>query len=94
MALSLYIYTTALHWVPIPMPMPTHTHGFWVGMGAILLFMGFGWAWVLCIPASSSISESNFSDAGNTLTNKHFGLKPHYKKPVFFFMFQKTRKNV
>jgi hypothetical protein len=37
----------------------THAHGFWVGMGEILLFMrGHGWALVLCIPASSSKSES------------------------------------
>jgi hypothetical protein len=34
-----------------------------------------GWASVLCIPASNSKSESNFSDAANTLTNKHSGLK-------------------
>ena len=55
------------------MPMPTHTHGFWVGMGVMLLFMGgHGWASVLCIPASSSKSESNFSDAGNTLTKKRW----------------------
>ena len=30
---------------------------------------------VLCIPASSSKSESKYSDAGNTLTKKHSGLK-------------------
>jgi hypothetical protein len=42
-----------------------------VGMGMILLFMGgHEWASVLCIPASTSKSESNFSDAGNTLTKK------------------------
>jgi len=53
-------------------------HGLaWVGMGAILLFMGgHGWALVLCIPASSSKSESNFSDAWNMLTKKRSGLKP------------------
>jgi hypothetical protein len=37
---------------------------------------GHGWAWVLCIPASNSKLESNFSDAGNTLTKKCSGLKP------------------
>jgi hypothetical protein len=59
------------------MPMPAHAHGFWVGMGAMLLFMGgHGWALILCIPTSSSKSESNFSDAGNTLTNKCSGVKP------------------
>ena len=59
------------------MPMPTHAHGFWVGVGAMLLFMGGrGWASVLCIPASSSKSESNFSAAGNTLIKNHSGLKP------------------
>ena len=64
----------SLHWVSIPMS--THVHGFWVGMGAMLLFMGgYGWASVLCIPASSSKSESNFSDARNTLTKKRSGLK-------------------
>ena len=31
---------------------------------------------ILCIPASSSKSECNFSDAGNTLTAKRNGLKP------------------
>jgi hypothetical protein len=55
----------------------THAHEFWVDMGAMLLFMdGHGWASVLCIPASSSKSESNFSDAGNMLTKKCSGLKP------------------
>ena len=69
------LWSRALHWVPIPMP--AHAHGFWVGMGAMLLFMGGrGWAWVLCILASSSKSESNFSDARNTLTKKHSGMKP------------------
>jgi hypothetical protein len=62
-----------LHWVP----MSTYSHGFWVGMGVILLFMcGHGWASVLCIRASISKSESNFSDAGNMLTKKRSGLKP------------------
>jgi hypothetical protein len=36
---------------------------------------GHGWAYVLCILASNSKSESNFSDAGNILTKKRFGLK-------------------
>jgi hypothetical protein len=67
------------------MPMPIHTHGFWVGMGAMLLFMGgHGWALVLCIPASSSKSESNFSDAGNMLTKKRSGLKPSTMNDFLF----------
>jgi hypothetical protein len=85
----------AIRWVPIPMPMPTHTHEFWVGMGAMLLFMvgmgailvfmgGHGWASVLCIPASGSKSESNFSDAGNTLTKKRSGLKPAIVNDLLF----------
>ena len=63
-----------------------HAHGFWVGMGVMLLFMGehgcdiiiHGWAvgTGLCIPASNSKLESNFSDAWNTLTKKRSGLKP------------------
>jgi hypothetical protein len=54
-----------------------HVHGFWVGMGAMLLFMdGHGWASVLSIPASNSKSESNFSDARNTIIKKRSGLKP------------------
>jgi hypothetical protein len=57
----------ALHWVPIPMPMPTHTHG---------ILGGHGWASVVYIPASNSKLESNFSDAGNTLTKKRSRLKP------------------
>ena len=72
--------------------MGAHTHGFWVGMGAMLLFMGghgcdiivHGWALVLCIPASGSKSESNFSDVGNTLTKKHSGLKPPTVNNLFF----------
>jgi hypothetical protein len=32
---------------------------------------------ILCIPAASAISECNFSDAGNTLTNKHNRLQPY-----------------
>ena len=56
-------YTSRIVWPrtrALPMPM-----GFWVGMGSILL----------CIPASNSRSESNFSVARNTLTKKHSGLK-------------------
>jgi hypothetical protein len=61
-------------------------HGWaWVGMGAILLFMGgHGWASVLCILASNSKSESNFSDARNTLTKKRFGLKPTTMNDLLF----------
>jgi hypothetical protein len=59
--------------------------GFWVGMGAMLLSMGgHGWASVLCIPAFSSKLESNFSDAGNTLTKKHSGLKPSTVNDLLF----------
>jgi hypothetical protein len=69
-----------------------HTHGFWVGMGAMLLFMGghgcdiivHGWTLVLCIPASSSKSESNFSNAGNTLTKKSSELKPTTVNDLLF----------
>ena len=39
---------------------------------------------VLCILASNSKAESNFSDAGNTLTNKRFGLKPTIVNGLFF----------
>jgi hypothetical protein len=35
-----------------------------------------GWALFLCILASNSKSESNFSDAKNTLVKKRSGLKP------------------
>ena len=53
-----------------------HAHRFWVGMGAMLLFMGgHGWASLLCIPASSFKSESDFLDAENTLTKKRSRLK-------------------
>jgi hypothetical protein len=86
------VYTRALHWVPMPMPMPTHAHGFWVGMGAMLLFMGgHGRASVLCITASNSKSESNFSDAGNTLTKKGSGLKP---MTVNDFLFVQSNQNL
>jgi hypothetical protein len=43
-----------------------------------------GWASVLCIPASNSKSESNFSDAENTLTKKRFGLKPATVNDLLF----------
>jgi hypothetical protein len=47
-----------------------------VGTGAILLFMGgHGWASILCISASNSKLESNFSDAGNTQNKKRSRLK-------------------
>ena len=70
------IHTSALHLVPIPMPMSTHTHGFWASIGSMLLFMGgHGWASILYILGSIFKAESNFSDAGNMLTKKRFGLK-------------------
>jgi hypothetical protein len=69
--MTLEVCCIALHWVPIPMP------------------MGFGWAWVryycscvgmgghwFCASILASKSESNFSDAGNTLNKKRYGLKP------------------
>ena len=49
-------------------------HGFWVGKGSILL----------CIPTSNSESESNFSDAGNTLVKKRSGLKPKTVNDLLF----------
>ena len=98
---KVYVVTRALHWVPIPMPMlmPTHAHRFWVGMGVMLLFMGghgcdiivHGWASILCIPTSSSKSESNFLDAGNTLTKKRFGLKP---TTVNDFLFVRSKQDL
>ena len=39
---------------------------------------------VLCIPASNSKSESNFTDARNTLTKKHSGLKPAIMNDLLF----------
>ena len=39
---------------------------------------------VLCIPASNFKSESNFSDARNTLTKKHSGLKPTIVNDILF----------
>jgi len=67
-------------------------------MGAMLLFMGghgcdiivHGWAWVgigfvhPCIPASNSKSESNFSDAWNTLTKKRSKMKPTIVNDLLF----------
>jgi hypothetical protein len=69
-----------------------HAHGFWVGMGAMSLFMGrHGWASVLCIPASSSNLESNFSDAGNMLTKKRSGPKPG---TVYDFLFVRSNQDL
>ena len=54
----------------------THAHSCpWVLGGHGCNVIVHEWASVLCIPASSSKSESNFSDVGNTLTKKHSGLK-------------------
>ena len=39
---------------------------------------------VLCIPASISKSESNFSNAGNMLTKKRSGLKPMIVDDLLF----------
>ena len=39
---------------------------------------------VLCIPSSNSKSESNFTDAGNTLTKKCFGLYPTLANDLLF----------
>ena len=39
---------------------------------------------VLCIPASNSKLESNFSDARNTITNKRSGLKPTIVNNLLF----------
>ncbi|KAH9117441.1 hypothetical protein LEN26_012694 [Aphanomyces euteiches] len=39
---------------------------------------------ILCIPASSAMSENNFSDAGNTLTKKRNRLKPRVLNDVLF----------
>jgi hypothetical protein len=62
-----------------------HAHGCWVGMGAMLLFMGgHGWASVLCIHVSNSKSESNFSDAENTLTKNRSGSKPTILNDLLF----------
>ena len=62
-----------------------------MGMGAILMFMGgHGWALVLYIPASNSKSESNFSDAGNTLTKKCSRLMPTTMNDLYLFDPTKT----
>jgi hypothetical protein len=45
---------------------------------------GRRWTSVLCIPASSSKSESSFSDVGNTLTKKRSGLKPTTMNDLLF----------
>ena len=45
-------------------------------MHTALLIMACVAQSVLCIPASSSMSECNFSDAGNTITKKQNMLAP------------------
>jgi hypothetical protein len=69
----IWIHIRALHWVSIPMPM-----GSWFEWAWVRCY----WASVLCIPASSSKSESNFSDAGNTLTKRRSWLKPTTKNDL------------
>ncbi len=39
---------------------------------------------ILCIPASSSMSECTFSSAGNTRSNKHSGLHPSTLNALLF----------
>jgi hypothetical protein len=66
----------------------------WVSCGHGCDTIVHGWAWapimsgvarsILCIPASSSKSESNFSDGGNTLTKKHSRLKPTTMNDLLF----------
>lgn len=46
---------------------------------------------ILCIPASSSKSENNFSDAGNTITDKRNRLKP---KTVDALMFIRSNSDL
>jgi hypothetical protein len=58
-----HVWRASKPYIGYPYPCPwVRCYCSWVGMG------GHGWVSVLCIPASSSKSESNFSDAGNTLT--------------------------
>ena len=62
-----------------------HAHPYpWVLGGHGCDIIVHGWASVLCIPASNSKSESNFSDAGNTLTKKRSGLKPTTMNDLLF----------
>ena len=69
----------------LTLPRPMCGHGFWVAMGVMLLLMGgHGCASVLCIPAPISKSESNFSDARNTLTKKRPRLKPATVNDLLF----------
>jgi hypothetical protein len=60
----------ALHYIGCPYPCPSVLGGH--GCDVIV----HGWASVLCILASNSKSESNFSDAANTLTKRRSRLKP------------------
>jgi hypothetical protein len=39
---------------------------------------------ILCVPASSAMSENNFSDAGNTITKKRNRLKPRVVNDLMF----------
>jgi len=45
----------------------------------------------LCIPASSAMSENNFSDAGNTLTKKRNRLKP---RTINNLMFLRSNRDI
>jgi hypothetical protein len=67
-------------YIGCPYPCP------WVlgGHGCDSIVHGWAWASFLCIHASSFKSESNFSDARNTLTKKHFGLKPTTMNNLLF----------
>jgi hypothetical protein len=45
----------------------------------------------LCIPASSAMSENNFSDTGNTLTKKRNRLKP---RTINNLMFLRSNRDI
>ena len=40
---------------------------------------------ILCIPASSTMSENNISDAGNTISKKRNRLKPGVVNDLMFY---------
>ncbi|KAH9102997.1 hypothetical protein AeMF1_020563 [Aphanomyces euteiches] len=57
----------------------------WKHKGAMLFpIMALVARSILCVPASSAMSENNFSDAGNTITKKRNRLKPRVVNDLMF----------
>jgi hypothetical protein len=69
-----------------------HVLSWWRRKGKdLFLILALVMRFTLCIPASSAMSENNFSNAGNTLTKKRNRLKP---RTINNFMFLRSNRDI